>query len=115
MLISNVHLFNYNSYDSKKHINIVGIHNAGATGYLIVLLQLLFFTNYFRKIIYETPAKPNSVLAALQSLFYQLQSSSKAVGNVYYYFITQLLLLYWIRVLYIYQPILIELFTHSNN
>ncbi|KAI9256487.1 hypothetical protein BDA99DRAFT_516547 [Phascolomyces articulosus] len=66
-------------YDSKKHLNIVGIKNAGSTGYLTALLQWLFFTNYFRKSIYQAPALETSILAALQELFYQLQFSSKTV------------------------------------
>ncbi|KAG2226443.1 hypothetical protein INT45_000611 [Circinella minor] len=70
---------NFLNYDSKKHLNIVGIRNEGATGYLTVLVQLLFFTSYFRKSIYETPSQENSILAALQSIFYQLQVSLKPI------------------------------------
>ena len=49
------------------------------------LLQSLYFTNYFRKAVYEIPTDTDeptkSVSLALQRLFYHLQSSEHAVGT----------------------------------
>jgi ubiquitin carboxyl-terminal hydrolase 7 len=39
------------SYDSKKETGMVGLRNQGATCYLNSLLQSLYFTNSFRKVI----------------------------------------------------------------
>jgi ubiquitin carboxyl-terminal hydrolase 7 len=74
------------SYDSKKETGMVGLKNQGATCYLNSLLQSLYFTNLFRKSIYQIPTeneedyKGNSAYA-LQRLFYQLQTSNAAVGT----------------------------------
>ncbi|KAL9081920.1 MAG: hypothetical protein Q9159_006904 [Coniocarpon cinnabarinum] len=76
----------FNNYDSKKETGMVGLKNQGATCYLNSLLQSLYFTNTFRKAIYqiptenETDARDNSAYA-LQRLYYQLQSSDNAVST----------------------------------
>ncbi|KAI0472166.1 hypothetical protein GGR56DRAFT_678006 [Xylariaceae sp. FL0804] len=76
---------NFNNYDSKKETGYVGLKNQGATCYLNSLLQSLYFTNAFRKAVYEIPtAEDESVTNSaytLQRLFYQLQISNSAVGT----------------------------------
>lgn len=47
-IVANVHY----SYNSKKETGMVGLKNQGATCYLNSLLQSLYFTNAFRKVIY---------------------------------------------------------------
>ena len=42
---------NFNNYDSKKETGYVGLKNQGATCYLNSLLQSLYFTNAFRKVM----------------------------------------------------------------
>ncbi|KAH6654986.1 hypothetical protein BKA67DRAFT_515271 [Truncatella angustata] len=76
---------NFNNYDSKKETGYVGLKNQGATCYLNSLLQSLYFTNAFRKAVYQIPtiddeSITNSVYT-LQRLFYQLQTSNNAVGT----------------------------------
>ncbi|KAF8460666.1 hypothetical protein BDZ91DRAFT_738896 [Kalaharituber pfeilii] len=75
---------NFINYDSKKETGFVGLKNQGATCYLNSLLQSLYFTNEFRKAVYQIPTEQepitNSALA-LQRLFYQLQTSNEAVGT----------------------------------
>lgn len=46
---------NFNNYDSKKETGYVGLKNQGATCYLNSLLQSLYFTNAFRKVILSRP------------------------------------------------------------
>ena len=49
---------NFNNYDSKKETGYVGLKNQGATCYLNSLLQSLYFTNAFRKVLQpSTPAR----------------------------------------------------------
>ncbi|KAK7967391.1 ubiquitin carboxyl-terminal hydrolase [Apiospora aurea] len=76
---------NFNNYDSKKETGFVGLKNQGATCYLNSLLQSLYFTNAFRKAVYQIPtAEDESIMNsayALQRLFYQLQTSNSAVGT----------------------------------
>lgn len=76
---------NMNNYDSKKETGFVGLKNQGATCYLNSLLQSLYFTNAFRKAVYEIPTADDESIAnsayALQRLFYQLQISNAAVGT----------------------------------
>ncbi|TDZ12865.1 Ubiquitin carboxyl-terminal hydrolase 21 [Colletotrichum sidae] len=76
---------NFNNYDSKKETGYVGLRNQGATCYLNSLLQSLYFTNAFRKAIYEIPTQQEESMAnsayTLQRLFYQLQTSETAVGT----------------------------------
>ncbi|KAJ9060895.1 ubiquitin-specific protease ubp15 [Entomophthora muscae] len=76
---------NFVNYDSKKQTGYVGLLNQGATCYMNSLLQSLYFTNYFRKAVYQIPTKDdtphNSVALALQRVFLQLQNSDVAVGT----------------------------------
>lgn len=76
---------NFINYDSKKETGMVGLKNQGATCYLNSLLQSLYFTNAFRKAVYQIPTeseqeRSNSAYA-LQRLFYQLQTSNVAVST----------------------------------
>ncbi|CAZ81196.1 unnamed protein product [Tuber melanosporum] len=75
---------NFLNYDSKKETGYVGLKNQGATCYLNSLLQSLYFTNSFRKAVYQIPTEneplSNSALT-LQRLFYLLQTSNEAVGT----------------------------------
>ncbi|OAX80127.1 hypothetical protein ACJ72_05544 [Emergomyces africanus] len=76
----------FRNYDSKKMTGFVGLGNLGSTGYLNVLLQCFYFTNFLRKATYQLPlgdesSKNNNIfLWALQRLFYSLQSSDKTVS-----------------------------------
>ncbi|KAL2268587.1 hypothetical protein VTJ83DRAFT_3433 [Remersonia thermophila] len=76
---------NFNNYDSKKETGYVGLKNQGATCYLNSLLQSLYFTNAFRKAIYQIPTQHDENMTnsayTLQRLFYQLQTSNTAVGT----------------------------------
>ncbi|KXS19866.1 cysteine proteinase [Gonapodya prolifera JEL478] len=67
-------------YDSKKETGFVGLKNQGATCYMNSLLQSLYFTNFFRKMVYQIPTDKdtptNSIPLALQRVFYNLQFSS---------------------------------------
>ncbi|KAF4120217.1 ubiquitin carboxyl-terminal hydrolase 7 [Geosmithia morbida] len=76
---------NFTNYDSKKETGFVGLKNQGATCYLNSLLQSLYFTNAFRKAVYEIPTENEQSMQnsayTLQRLFYQLQTSDQAVGT----------------------------------
>ncbi|KAF9979100.1 hypothetical protein BGZ73_006337 [Actinomortierella ambigua] len=76
---------NFVNYDSKAMTGYVGLKNQGATCYMNSLLQSLFFTNYFRKAVFEIPTEDDepskSVSLALQRVFYQLTNSSQPVGT----------------------------------
>ncbi|KAI8605315.1 cysteine proteinase [Dissophora ornata] len=76
---------NFINYDSKAMTGYVGLKNQGATCYMNSLLQSLFFTNYFRKSVFEIPTAEDepskSVALALQRVFYQLATSSNSVGT----------------------------------
>jgi len=76
---------NFINYDSKKETGYVGMKNQGATCYMNSLLQSLFFTNYFRRSVYQIPTEndipTDSVAYALQRVFYQLQTSHQPVGT----------------------------------
>ncbi|ORZ20052.1 cysteine proteinase [Lobosporangium transversale] len=76
---------NFNNYDSKEMTGFVGLKNQGATCYMNSLLQSLFFTNYFRRAVFEIPTEEDepskSVALALQRVFYQLATSSNSVGT----------------------------------
>ncbi|KAJ6785782.1 hypothetical protein PWT90_03040 [Aphanocladium album] len=76
---------NFVNYDSKKETGYVGLKNQGATCYLNSLLQSLYFTNAFRKAVYEIPTENDDSLTnsayTLQRLFYQLQTSEQAVST----------------------------------
>ncbi|KAL8997736.1 MAG: hypothetical protein Q9169_003065 [Polycauliona sp. 2 TL-2023] len=76
---------NFINYNSKKETGMVGLRNQGATCYLNSLLQSLYFTNAFRKAIYQIPTendteRKNSAWA-LQRLFYLLQTNEEAVST----------------------------------
>ncbi|KAL7275777.1 ubiquitin-specific protease ubp15 [Rhizina undulata] len=75
---------NFSNYDSKKETGYVGLKNQGATCYLNSLLQSLYFTNSFRKAVYQIPTESenltNSALT-LQRLFFRLQFSDEAVST----------------------------------
>ena len=76
---------NFNNSDSKKETGMIGLKNQGATCYLNSLLQSLYFTNAFRKAVYQIPTEQeadrmNSAWA-LQRLFHQLQTSELTVGT----------------------------------
>ncbi|KAF2140342.1 uncharacterized protein K452DRAFT_274048 [Aplosporella prunicola CBS 121167] len=77
---------NFINYDSKKETGMVGLKNQGATCYLNSLLQSLYFTNAFRKAVYQIPTEQEADIRtnsayALQRLFYQLQTSNYAVST----------------------------------
>ncbi|KAG0226956.1 hypothetical protein BGW42_003276 [Actinomortierella wolfii] len=76
---------NFINYDSKAMTGYVGLKNQGATCYMNSLLQSLFFTNYFRKAVFEIPTEDDeptkSVSLALQRVFYQLTHSTQPVGT----------------------------------
>ncbi|KAG0304741.1 hypothetical protein BGZ98_005084 [Dissophora globulifera] len=76
---------NFINYDSKAVTGYVGLKNQGATCYMNSLLQSLFFTNYFRKSVFDIPTADDepskSVALALQRVFYQLATSSNSVGT----------------------------------
>lgn len=73
------------NYDSKKETGLVGLRNQGATCYLNSLLQSLYFTNAFRKAVYQIPTETEESLQnsayTLQRLFYQLQTSNTTVDT----------------------------------
>ncbi|BFZ60042.1 ubiquitin-specific protease ubp15 [Saitoella coloradoensis] len=77
---------NFSDYDSKKETGYVGLKNQGATCYMNSLLQSLYYTNYFRKAVYQIPTENddphNSITLALQRIFYQLQTADDAVGTL---------------------------------
>ncbi|KAK9894556.1 cysteine proteinase [Cystobasidium minutum MCA 4210] len=75
---------NWHNYDSKKETGYVGLKNQGATCYMNSLLQSLFFTNAYRKAVYQIPTEndsPDSVPLALQRVFYLLQTSELPVST----------------------------------
>lgn len=75
---------NFINYDSKKETGYVGLKNQGATCYLNSLLQSLYFSTEFRRAVYQIPTEgeePTNSALALQRLFYQLQTSTDAVGT----------------------------------
>lgn len=73
------------SYDSKKVTGYVGLQNQGATCYMNSLFQSLYFTNSFRKAVYQIPTENDqptkSIALALQRVFYNLQFMDTAVGT----------------------------------
>ncbi|KAK5144249.1 hypothetical protein LTR04_001636, partial [Oleoguttula sp. CCFEE 6159] len=77
---------NFVNYDSRKETGMVGLKNQGATCYLNSLLQSLYFTNAFRKAVYQIPTEGESEprknsAYALQRLFYRLQTDPYAVST----------------------------------
>ncbi|KAI8886846.1 cysteine proteinase [Backusella circina FSU 941] len=77
---------NFNNYDSRKETGYAGIRNQGATCYMNSLLQSLYFTNEFRKAVYQIPTEHEephkSIALALQRIFYNLQYSPTPVGTI---------------------------------
>lgn len=76
---------NFVNYDSKKVTGCVGLQNQGATCYMNSLFQSLYFTNSFRKAVYQIPTENDeptkSIALALQRVFYNLQFVNTAVGT----------------------------------
>lgn len=76
---------NFEGYDSKKTTGMVGMKNQGATCYLNSLIQSLYFTNAFRKAVYQIPTESESTRSnsawTLQRLFYRLQKDKFAVAT----------------------------------
>ncbi|RAL09179.1 ubiquitin-specific protease UBP15 [Aspergillus homomorphus CBS 101889] len=76
---------NFQNYDSKKETGMVGLKNQGATCYLNSLLQSLYFTNRFRKAVYEIPteaeASRDNSAWTLQRLFFNLQTCENSVST----------------------------------
>ncbi|KAI9740466.1 MAG: hypothetical protein M1834_005046 [Cirrosporium novae-zelandiae] len=76
---------NFINYDSKAETGMIGLKNQGATCYLNSLLQSLYFTNAFRKAVYQIPTDEEQERAnsawTLQRLFYQLQTSDQALST----------------------------------
>jgi len=76
---------NFEGYDSKKETGMVGLKNQGATCYLNSLLQSLYFTDAFRKAVYQIPTESEAVKTnsawTLQRLFYKLQTEKLAVST----------------------------------
>ncbi|OMJ30209.1 Ubiquitin carboxyl-terminal hydrolase 21 [Smittium culicis] len=76
---------NFLNWNSKKETGHVGFKNQGATCYMNSLLQSLYFTNQFRRAVFQIPTKDDdpkkSIPLALQRVFYNLQTSSSSVGT----------------------------------
>ena len=76
---------NFEGYDSKKETGMVGLKNQGATCYLNSLIQSLYFTDAFRKAVYQIPTETEEVKTnsawTLQRLFYMLQMNKVAVAT----------------------------------
>ncbi|CAO3670582.1 unnamed protein product [Rhizopus stolonifer] len=76
---------NFVNYDSKKVTGYVGLQNQGATCYMNSLFQSLYFTNSFKKAVYQIPTENDSptksIALALQRVFYNLQFIDTAVGT----------------------------------
>lgn len=76
---------NFINYDSKKITGFVGLANQGATCYMNSLLQSLYFTNTFRKAVYQIPTGGDvpheSSALALQRVFWKLQHGSAPVST----------------------------------
>ena len=76
---------NFEGYDSKKETGMVGLKNQGATCYLNSLIQSLYFTDAFRKAVYQIPTETEALKTnhvwTLQRLFYNLQKHHLAVST----------------------------------
>ena len=76
---------NFINYNSKRATGFVGLQNQGATCYMNSLLQSLYLTNAFRKMVYSIPTSmvnPNdNIPHALQRVFYRLQTLDSPVGT----------------------------------
>lgn len=75
-------------YDLKTETGMVGIWNQGATCYLNSLLQSYFFTQVFRRRVYEIPTEGDSskgahpLAVALQRVFYHLQKLEEPLSTL---------------------------------
>jgi len=70
---------------SKVLTDMVGLENLGATCYLNALLQMLYHVNEFRQSVYRMPCTQQGATStplALQGVFRELQTSSKAVSTL---------------------------------
>lgn len=67
--------------ESRKYFNCVGLKNDGMTCYLNSLTQALFHIRGFRKIVFEINTEKSEIPKALASLFYNMQTSSKACST----------------------------------
>jgi len=76
---------NFRNYDSWSQTGYVGLENQGATAYLNSILQSLYFTNAFRKMVYEIPVddshSDSSFIGTLQEVFGELQTCQHAVST----------------------------------
>lgn len=76
---------NFEGYDSKDATGMIGLKNQGATCYLNSLLQSLYFTNAFRKAVYQIPTEDEATRQnsawTLQRLFYKLQKDRLAAST----------------------------------
>ena len=84
---------NQNSGDVRSETGYVGIKNQGATCYLNSLMQALYHTAFLREAVFQIPSEvaaaaaepaapvPDSVVLALQRVFYRLQFSQSSVGT----------------------------------
>ncbi|KAH0664377.1 hypothetical protein KY284_029308 [Solanum tuberosum] len=80
-VLSDSEYMSYDSINSKKVTNFVGLKNQGATCYLNSLLQTFYHIPYFRKAVYHMPTTENDMPLALQNLFYKLQFSDDSVAT----------------------------------
>jgi hypothetical protein len=75
----------YHPHNSKEKTGMVGLINRGATCYMNALLQTLYHTGALRMAVYKMPTTDDpdgqSVPVALQRVFHQLQTSSRAVDT----------------------------------
>ncbi|KAI8880799.1 cysteine proteinase [Backusella circina FSU 941] len=75
----------WHNFIKQKVTGCVGLQNQGATCYMNSLFQSLYFTNSFRKAVYQIPTENDeptkSVALALQRVFYNLQFNNGAVGT----------------------------------
>ncbi|OLY81131.1 Ubiquitin carboxyl-terminal hydrolase 21 [Smittium mucronatum] len=76
---------NFLNWNSKKETGYVGFKNQGATCYMNSLLQSFYFTNEFRRAVFQIPTEnddpKNSIALALQRILYNLEFGSTAVGT----------------------------------
>ena len=76
---------NFINYNSKRVTGHVGLANQGATCYMNSLLQSLYSTNSFRRLIYGIPTEKDvpseSSALALQRIFWRLQFGDLPVST----------------------------------
>lgn len=75
----------YQMHDSKAETGFVGLKNQGATCYMNSMLQALYTLPKFRQVVYSIPTEQvtpkTKIAAALQRVFYELQTSKDAVST----------------------------------